>query len=166
MCIALLLATSLVGLVLGGVYALYFEGGVRAFLIAYWAGGTISFLAMSLTLLLRGDRASDDTGMLSSLEGHLAVNTHRLDVDEQVLSRENFGSHGIASEGRIRIGLVPTKRPVDFASGLSETEDSVSGFPPFGFRASLSTFAPVSGSVGRLTKTPSPRPSFSTTSWR
>lgn len=97
MSIALLLAASLVGLVLGGVCALYFEGGVLAFLIAYWACGTISFLAMSLALLLRGDRASDDTGMVSSFEGNLAMNAQRLDLDEQALSSENTVSDAIAS---------------------------------------------------------------------
>ena len=98
MCIALLLIASLAGLLFGGVYALFFEGGWLAFLIAYWAGGTVSFLALSLALLLRRYRASDDTGVVRGLEREFSENASGLDLDEQVHSKENFGSHVVASE--------------------------------------------------------------------
>ena len=97
MCIALLLIAMLAGLVIGSVYTILFEGGLLSFLIVYWAGGTISFLAMSLALFLRGDRASDNTGILNSPEGNWALNAHSLDDEDQVLPRESFGSQVIAS---------------------------------------------------------------------
>jgi hypothetical protein len=100
MCIALLFVASLGGLVFGGVYALYFEGGILAFVIAYWAGGTMLFLAISLFILIRGGRTSDGTGESSNFVRHLALSAHGLDTDEHVLPRDSLGAHVISHEAR------------------------------------------------------------------
>jgi hypothetical protein len=98
MCIALLFVAALAGLIFGGVYAFYFEVGILAFAIAYWAGGTICFLTIFLAVLIRGGHKTDVTGKSSSLEEHLALNGHGLDADEHVRPQDSFGAHVIACE--------------------------------------------------------------------
>jgi len=100
MCITLLFVASLAGLVFGGVYTLYFEGGILAFVVVYWAGGTIVFLAMSVGLLIRRGRTSDATGKSSNLEEHLALNSHGIAADKHVLPSDGFGAHVIACKTR------------------------------------------------------------------